>query len=78
MPLPLAVREVERRSHEVLGFFEDNECRYDADGLGVWVGVRSLRPEQLLKQIKRLAFPDFSLPGMQMDEGRCWTWFRIC
>ncbi len=49
----------------------------DPDGLGVWVGVVSARPEALLKTVKQEAFPTFAFAGVQnFGDQRNWTHFR--
>jgi hypothetical protein len=59
---------------------EDFTCRYEEDGLAVWVGVRSYRATEMLGRIHQLAFKDFQSPaetGIRYDGERHWTLFRI-
>jgi hypothetical protein len=63
--------------HRVLAPDEKFEMWLDHDGLGVWVGVISARPEALLKTIKQEAFPTFAFDGVRnFGDQRNWTHFR--
>ena len=71
------VEDLYRGAHEVLTWGEDIVHHFTPDGLAVWVGVSSWRPEELLGKIHKLAFRAFSWPGMRFDGQRHWTLFRI-
>jgi hypothetical protein len=68
---------LDRRAAEVLRPGERFASTLDANGLGVWVGVESLRPKQLLEELQRLAFSTFELLGYQEYNGRYWAHFRF-
>jgi hypothetical protein len=67
---------LERRAHEVLQPSERFFSNLDGDGLGAWVGVESPRPQQLLTELQRLAFPGFEILDPQERGGRHWGHFR--
>jgi hypothetical protein len=64
------------RAGEVLRPGESCFSCLDAIGVGVWVGVESERPLELLKQLQKIAFPTFELLGFQEYNGRHWAHFR--
>jgi hypothetical protein len=73
------VRELCRCAHEVLRQGEVLDWKFDDDGLGVRIGVRSVQPERLLEQIHQAHFATFEVPGIQIDANRLyWTHFRLC
>jgi hypothetical protein len=66
-----------RVAHRIFRPEERYEMLIDHDGLGVWVGVVSSRPEALLKAIKQEAFPTFAFAGVRnFGDQRNWTHFR--
>jgi hypothetical protein len=51
----------------------------DSDWLGLWVAVKSRRPERLLRTIRQQFFPTFDFMGVRVDaDGNYWTHFRLC
>lgn len=66
-----------RIAHEIFWPGERGEWFVEQDGLGVWVKVDSTwRPEALLKEIKKQAFPTFGFLGVHFDGQSYWTHFR--
>lgn len=66
-----------RLAHEI--FWSGEKCAMwlDADGCGVWIGVYGTwRPEALLREIKKQAFPSFGFLGVHFDGQIYWTHFR--
>jgi hypothetical protein len=68
-----------RRADEVLIEGEALGSQPDSDWLGLWVAVKSRRPERLLRTIRQQFFPSFDFMGVRTDaDGNCWTHFRLC
>lgn len=49
---------------------------FDADGLGVWVGVwNTTRPEVVLRCAHKEVFRNFAFTDARFEGGICWTHF---
>jgi hypothetical protein len=79
-------RSMARRNHNLIcradQFLIEGESlgsEPDSDWLGLWVAVRSRRPERLLRTIRQQFFPSFDFMGVCVyANGNYWTHFRLC
>ena len=68
-----------RRADEFLTEGEALGSEPDADWFGLWVAVKSRRPERLLRTIRQQLFPTFDFMGVRVDaDGNYWMHFRLC
>jgi hypothetical protein len=68
-----------RRADQFLSEGESLGSEPDSDWLGLWVAVKSRRPERLLRTIRQQFFPSFDFMGVRADaDGNYWTHFRLC
>ena len=74
--LDRAIQEFERRSSELFQPSEERFCVPNENGLGVWVGVKSIRAKDRLEAIQRLVFRQFSAEARCIDSERVeWVHF---
>ena len=57
---------------------EDFSLQYASEALAVGVGVRSSRPDDLLRQIQKVASPTFHMPAIRRISDRYWTTLTAC
>ena len=70
-----AAEEFSRRSSQFLDSTEDWSAYYDSDGLGLHVGIRSIRACQLLISLENSIFRGFRAGRFEFDNGMVWTRF---
>jgi hypothetical protein len=72
------VKNFLRRTDEFSMLLEEEMFyQFDCDFLGVWISVRSSRPQQLLNAVQQISFPSFA-PLQRHTEGALhWVRFRL-
>lgn len=70
-----AAEEFSRRSSQFLHSAEDWSAYYDRDGLGVHLGIRSIRACQLLKSLEKSIFRGFCADRFEFENGMVWARF---
>ncbi len=70
-----AAQELSRRATEFLDWTEEHAIWFDADGLGLWVGVRSIRARQILESLRRSVFRGFESHAFHYEGGMVWARF---
>jgi hypothetical protein len=64
-----AVEEFCRRASEFFPGTEEYVYAFDADGLGVWIGIKSINAVSLFDVIHRSVFSGFAPEGRWTDDG---------
>jgi len=64
-----------RRANEFFDWTEECVFRFEPDGSGVWIGIRSLRARQLLETLHRSVFRGFEPHWFQNEDGVLWARF---
>jgi hypothetical protein len=70
-----AAEEFSRRYSQFLHSTEDWSAYYDNDGLGVHVGIRSIRACQLLTSLEKSIFRGFHAGRFEFENGMVWARF---
>ena len=70
-----AVEEFSRRSDEYLDSTEEWNGYFDNDGLGVHIGIRSIRARQLLTSLEKSVFRGFQAHRFEYEDGVVWARF---
>jgi hypothetical protein len=74
--LSRAIKGFERRASELFQPSEERFCILNENGLGVWVGVKSVRALDRLETVQRLVFRQFSAEARYIDSERVeWVHF---
>ena len=70
-----ATEDFSRRTSEFLGSTEGWNGYFDNDGLGVHIGIRSIRARQLLISFEKSVFRGFQAHRFEYEDGMVWARF---
>jgi hypothetical protein len=70
-----AAQELLRRANEFLDWTEECVFRFEPDGLGLRVGIRSIRARQIFELLHRSVFRGFEPHAFHYEGGRVWARF---
>jgi hypothetical protein len=70
-----AAQELSRRATEFLDWTEECVFYFDADGLGLRVGIRSIRARQIFEALQRSIFRGFEPHAFRYEDGMVWARF---
>ena len=70
-----ATEDFSRRTSEFLGSTEGWNGYFDNDGLGVHIGIRSIRARQLLISFEKSVFRGFQAHRFEYEAGMVWARF---
>jgi hypothetical protein len=67
-----AAEHLSRRANEFFEPTEEYRVLFDANDLGVWVGIRSLRAKSLFESLRRNVFRSFEPHNYWVEDGFAW------
>jgi hypothetical protein len=70
-----ATKEFSRQAKQILDPTEDWNGFFDNDGLGVHIGIRSIRARQLLTSLEDSIFRGFQAHRFEYKDGMVWARF---
>lgn len=70
-----AAEDLSRRAYDFLDSTEDCKFYFDHDGLGVHVGIRSIRARHLLTSFEKSIFRGFQAHRFEYENGMVWARF---
>jgi len=68
-------QQLSQRTHEFFDRTEEALLYFDADGLGLWVGIRSIRARQLFESLHRSVCRNFVPHAYRVNDGVAWMRF---